>query len=112
MSDRQFSQNRRRLLRQAVLGVAAAPLTYMGVRSSDVLAQDMPQLSEDNPQAKALNYVHDATDKDDMRQADAICANCQLYTGASGEQWGGCSIFPGKVVNADGWCSAWAKAAG
>ncbi|MDZ7787112.1 MAG: high-potential iron-sulfur protein [Halofilum sp. (in: g-proteobacteria)] len=27
-------------------------------------------------------------------------------------EWGGCNIFPGKVVARDGWCNAWAKQAG
>lgn len=107
MTDKTFQNDRRRLLRGALLGAAAAPLAYMGVRSSNVLAQDMPRLEEDDPQAVALNYVHDAADKDDMRESGAICGNCRLYLGEGDEEWGGCTAFPGKVVNINGWCSAW-----
>ena len=29
-----------------------------------------------------------------------------------GAEWRPCSLFPGKSVAADGWCSAWVKKAG
>ena len=112
MTDNNFRNDRRRLLRGVMMGVAAAPLAYMSMRGSNVLAQDMPVLSEDDPTAIALNYVHDAADKDDMRQADAICANCRLYLGQPDEEWGGCTAFPGKAVNTNGWCSAWVRTSG
>ncbi len=109
MTDNNFRNDRRRLLRGALMGIAAAPVTYMSLRGSNALAQDLPVLSEDDPTAIALNYVHDATDKDDMRQSDAICANCRLYLGDSNAEWGGCTAFPGKSVNVNGWCSAWVR---
>ncbi len=72
----------------------------------------MPKLAEDDPQAKSLSYVHDATNVDSAKQprykAGQICANCALYQGKAGDEWGGCSIFPGKAVNANGWCSVYA----
>ena len=71
---------------------------------------DMPRISLDDPQAKALNYVHDATTVDAAAQPryqpGQLCRNCTLYAGGD-EPWGGCSLFPGKSVNADGWCSAY-----
>jgi hypothetical protein len=83
-------------------------------------------LDENDPDAQALAYTHDAANVD----ADAhprfapgqVCANCSLYqTRLGGEVqaetgadpvaevpgWGGCTIFPGRLVNAAGWCSAW-----
>jgi len=33
-------------------------------------------------------------------------------TGKDGNEWRPCGIFPGQVVNAKGWCSAWMKKAG
>ena len=110
MTDHNFSNDRRRLLRGALMGIAAAPLATMSVRGSNALAQDMPRLSEDDPQAIALNYVHNAADKDDMREPGAICGNCRLYLGDPDAEWGGCTAFPGKLVNVDGWCSAWVAA--
>jgi hypothetical protein len=73
---------------------------------------DMPRLAESDPQAQALGYKHSAADVDQSafpRYAQGqVCSNCNLYqTQAGDEQWGGCQIFPGKLVNADGWCSAY-----
>ncbi len=107
MTNDNFRNDRRRLLRGALLGVAAAPLATLSMRGSNAMAQDMPKLAEDNPQAIALNYVHDAADKDDMRTEGAICGNCRLYLGERDAEWGGCTAFPGKAVNINGWCSAW-----
>ncbi len=76
---------------------------------------DLPRIDEDDPQAVALGYKHAAADVDTAKfprraapeAANQLCSNCALYQGGDA-QWGGCAIFPGKAVNADGWCSAWA----
>jgi hypothetical protein len=72
----------------------------------------MPQLSEDDPQAKSLAYVHDGTTIDSASQprfkAGQNCANCALFQGKANQEWAGCSIFPGKAVNAAGWCTVYA----
>lgn len=74
-----------------------------------------PKLALDDPQAKALGYVHDATNVDQSKypryQPGQACSNCALFQASGDEQWAGCSIFPGKLVNAAGWCSAYAPAA-
>ncbi|MFN2349336.1 MAG: high-potential iron-sulfur protein [Thioalkalivibrio sp.] len=75
---------------------------------SCALAQADERLSEDDAQAKALNYRHDATKVDHPDYQDGqTCANCQLYTDADAQTWGTCSAFPGRKVAAGGWCSAW-----
>lgn len=72
----------------------------------------MPQLAEDDPQAKSLSYVHDATSIDGAKQprykAGQECSNCALFQARADEEWAGCSIFPGKAVNAKGWCNVYA----
>lgn len=72
----------------------------------------MPKLEENDPQAEALAYRHDAANVDpakNPRYKDGqLCSNCILYQGKEGDQWGGCSIFPGRLVNADGWCNVYA----
>jgi len=72
----------------------------------------MPKLAEDDPQAKSLAYVHDATTSDSANQprykAGQVCANCALYQGKAGDEWAGCSIFPGQLVKGTGWCSVYA----
>ncbi len=72
---------------------------------------DMPQVNLDDPTAQALGYKHDVanvdTEKYPAYRAGQACANCTLYQGASGDTWGGCQLFPGKLVNANGWCSGY-----
>lgn len=77
---------------------------------------ELERLEESDPTAQSLGYVHDAADVDGSQQPryeeGQVCANCSLYTAdsSSEEDWGGCSIFPGKLVNANGWCSAYVPA--
>jgi hypothetical protein len=92
--------------------VAAAGVIVSPGRESH--AQDVPQLSEDDPMAKAMKYTHDASTVDPSTRnnpaADQNCANCALIQGEEGA-WRPCQIFPGKAVNANGWCSVWAPKA-
>lgn len=78
-------------------------------------SSSLPHLSEDNAQAKALAYRHDATTVDKAAnpryEPGQLCSNCALYLGKPGSDWGGCSIFPGKAVNANGWCNVYAPKA-
>ncbi len=75
-------------------------------------AQDLPKLSEDDPTAQAMKYTHDASTVELSSRpnpaAEQNCINCALIQGADGDAWRPCQIFPGKVVNADGWCMVWA----
>ena len=72
---------------------------------------DLPKLSVDDPQAKALGYKHDGSEVDQSAYAryepGQLCSNCALFQGDEGDEWAGCSIFPGRAVNANGWCSAY-----
>ncbi len=81
----------------------------------EAFASDLPQLAEDDPMAKAMKYTHDASTVDPSTRnnpaADQTCANCALVQGADGDAWRPCQIFPGKAVNAAGWCSVWAPKA-
>jgi len=95
----------------ATLAVGAAvPLGAIPI----VLKADNHRISEDDATAKAMGYKHDASQVDvakyPRRAGDAgsqqFCHNCQLYE-AGDDGWGACAIFPGKQVNADGWCNAW-----
>ncbi len=76
----------------------------------------MPRLSEDDPQAKSLAYVHNAEDviaSDQLRYASGQeCSNCQLYQGTANDEWAGCPLFAGKLVKGTGWCTAYVRRAG
>ena len=77
-------------------------------------ASDLPHLAEDDPMAKAMKYTNDASSVDPSTRnnpaADQNCANCALVQAGEGD-WLPCQIFPGKAVNAAGWCSVWAPKA-
>jgi len=85
-------------------------------RPAEVTSQALPELDLDDPTARALGYQHDATLVDPQqfpqRQPAHLCSNCALYTGREGDEWGPCGLFPGKAVNAGGWCNAWAPRRG
>jgi len=72
------------------------------------------KLEEADPVASSLGYRHSASEVDqsqfDKYEPGQACANCTLFQpdGSSEAGWGACSIFPGKLVNADGWCSVYA----
>lgn len=93
--------DRRSFVKVAAGALAAIPLV--------VNAQDS-RLAEDDPTAVALGYKHKSSEVDSSKysnhKADQLCSGCSLYTGGK-EAWGGCAIFPGKQVAADGWCSAY-----
>ena len=90
---------------RAVAAVSVPLATLMGSRSA--VAGELPRLSLDDRSAKALSYVHDASQAPAGKRKDGtFCKNCNLIQSAEGE-WRPCSIFPGKAVNANGWCAAW-----
>ena len=106
MSQSTIDQKRRRALKLLSAGVAALPFAHLATRGT-AIAGDMPQLSEDDPTAKALIYVHDAAKAPAGKRKDGtFCKNCNLIQGKEGT-WRGCSIFPGKAVNENGWCAGW-----
>ena len=96
---------RRRFFRSAGAAVAVATTGFSGVATAD----DVVRLDENDPTAKALKYVHDAKTVDTAkRSSNQYCNNCALFDGNSDDEWAGCSIFPGKAVSGQGWCSVWA----
>lgn len=73
--------------------------------------------------AKAVNYVEKRADiKDAKLKTDRqglsfdkqSCKNCGFYLNPkqhNGSEIGGCQIFAGQHVKAEGWCSSWNKKA-
>jgi hypothetical protein len=94
---------RRRLLRNVALGMALLPIAGTPLPAA---AADLPLVSPDDPTAKALKYVSDASKSADAKPG-SMCGTCKFYQGAAGSAQGGCLVFPGKAVNATGWCSSW-----
>lgn len=102
------TMTRRGFVGAAVVAIPAAAI-FTSREAAAQAAQNLPKLDLNDPVAKALMYVHDASQsKAPNYKAGSDCANCVQIQGTTGE-WRGCTAFPGKLVNAKGWCSAWAK---
>lgn len=95
------SLNRRNFLKLS--GTTVIGMTLGGVA---LHAKAQEALSADDPTAKALNYVPKSTVE------GSNCANCMYIQGEDGAEMRPCAIFPGKLVNSNGWCSAWVKKPG
>ena len=66
--------DRRQFLGSTAALVVLAPSFLIAGRAN--AGGHLPKVDPNDPQAKALSYVHESP------KADNICANCQLYTGA------------------------------
>lgn len=90
--------------------VKAADEVKEAVKATADKASGLVTVQESDSLAKSLGYKHSVDDvnvaKYPQRQAGNICANCILYQG--NEACGPCSIFVGKLVNANGWCATYA----
>lgn len=98
----------------AVLSAAAVSAVSLSAIPTLANAQ-AAKVDENDPQAKALGYVHDTAKADQAKYpkhaATQKCANCQLFQGKATDATGPCPLFAGKAVAAGGWCSAYAKKA-
>jgi len=102
-----FDRARRAFLKGiAAFGVAAPVAGIVMTSAGPAAAQDR---AEDG---HALDYVNDATGGvDHPRFRDgSLCSNCTFWQGDDAE-WGGCQHpqFRNVEVNANGWCSAYAR---
>jgi hypothetical protein len=107
MSD-QYS--RRDALRTFAVAFGAAATILPGRRAG---AAELPHLLPTDASATALGYHEDAKTVDPKSnptyQASQVCSNCAQLKGSEGDAWRPCSLFPGKLVSANGWCKVWTK---
>lgn len=115
MSDSTFVPNRRQALKAAVLTAMAVSLSGFVRRgqAQETSPAGGQKLSPDDPMAKSLHYVEDASEaqrptREGVPGAEQFCHNCKFLQAGEGE-WRPCSIFGGKLVNVNGWCSSWLK---
>lgn len=105
MSD---SLSRRDALKKLALLVGAVGAVEV---SGQAAAAELPHLQPDDPNAQALGYHTDAT-KVDVQQFPTYkpgqhCGNCLQLQGKEGDTWRPCNLFPGQLVNVNGWCRVW-----
>jgi hypothetical protein len=105
-----------RITRRAVVKgalMASAVVPALGLIDRSAAAADLPALDPKDPSAVTLGFYNDSTKVDAAANprysADQKCANCEQYQGKPGDARGGCVLFPGKSVPAEGWCKVWRK---
>lgn len=108
MTDHIPENSRRRFIKLTAIGLAAAPFANV-LLSGSAEAADL--ISETDPQATALGYKADAAKAEKRKDATQLCSNCNFYSAKAGDASGPCVLFQGKLVTANGWCTAWAKKA-
>ena len=103
--------SRRSFLATAAVAASAA-LVGLRPHSAQAAGENLPHLSESDPLAKSLGYQSDGKNVDKSKfptyKAGERCAVCRFYQGTPGAAsgYGGCQIFAGYSVNADGWCAS------
>lgn len=107
MSEQKFP--RRALLKGALMGVAAVPVSALLSRTAGAATG---RVDPNEPQAKSLGYIEDATKVDAKANPNykpgQTCANCLQAPNKPGD-WVPCNIFAGREVAAKGWCKVWVK---
>ncbi|MEP6484625.1 MAG: high-potential iron-sulfur protein [Rudaea sp.] len=106
-SSQALNDSRRRFF--GVAGGALGAMVLAGPLARSAYAADLPHLETTDPTAQALKYTEDATKAGPPHQEGQTCASCNFFGGGTG--YAPCQIFPGKAVNAKGWCQGYAKKA-
>ncbi len=112
MSDKPMSESRRDAVKLMLGAAVAIPvINLVGVGPARAAA---PAVAADDPTAVALKYSADATKSDRVAAArpgkpvaEQTCSTCQFSTASDVPGHLNCTLFPGKVVSAAGWCSSW-----
>jgi hypothetical protein len=93
--------------------IAGALLPTIGLISHSAAAASLPALDPNDPTAKALGFVNDATKVDTKThptfKAGQKCGTCAQFQGKAGDATAACTIFAGKSVPQGGWCQVWAQ---
>ncbi len=107
----QHKMSRRAMVKRSLLAGALVPA--MGLIGTGAEAAALPPLDPNDPQAKALGFVSDASKVDASAnptfKAGQKCGTCAQFQGKAGDATAGCNIFVGHSVPAGGWCKVWAQ---
>lgn len=100
--------SRRDALKKLAILLGAAGI---GEATRPAAAADVPHLDPKDPNAVALDYHLNATQvtvqQDPTYRPGQRCDSCLQLQGQEGQPWRPCNLFPGQLVNAQGWCRVW-----
>ena len=107
--------SRRSFLQFASASAVGLAVVVPVLQAAEPAPATLPNLELDNPTAKALGYVEDASKVDKAKYpnhtAEQICGNCALMQGDAKNVRNPCTLFPGRSVATKGWCASFAKKA-
>jgi hypothetical protein len=106
--------SRRRMLSVALVAGSAMTVGRLAAGATETKPAAPAKVDEKDSTAVALGYVSDAKRVDKKAsptyQSGASCSTCSWYQGKPADPAGGpCTFFPGKNVDANGWCRMWNK---
>lgn len=105
MTDADQNHASRRHFLKIATGTAAAAFAMGVARVTEAFG--LPHLTSNDPTAKALNYVEDASQsRSTLHKPGNACAGCRFYMGGTND-YGPCQLYPGKVVSSKGWCTSY-----
>jgi hypothetical protein len=95
--------------------IAGAILPVAGLVSRGATAAALPPLDPNDPTAKALGFVTDASKVDAKTyptfKPGQKCSTCAQFQGKPTDATAACTIFAGKSVPSGGWCQVWVQKA-
>jgi hypothetical protein len=96
--------------------IAGALVPTIGLIGNTAYAAAMTPLDPNDPTAKALGFVTDASkvsaSANPTFKPNQKCNTCAQYQGKLSDPTAGCNIFAGHSVPAEGWCKVWAQKPG
>jgi len=102
--------SRRDALKKLAL-LAGVAVAVEGSRPAQAAEQSLPHLKPTDPTAVALSYTDNAAKVDPKKfptyAGGQKCDTCLQLQGAQGQPWRPCNLFPGMLVNVNGWCRVW-----
>jgi hypothetical protein len=108
--------NKRRIVIRSIAAATLLPAVGMSLESYSQDTKQVTKLDPKDPQAVSLGYTDDTKTVDQKKYpkhtATQVCSGCQFYQAAQeSKKIAPCTIFGGKGVAANGWCSAYAPKA-
>lgn len=92
--------------------IAGSLVPVLGLLGNFAVAAALPALDPNDPTAKALGFVPDATKvavaSNPTYKPGQKCGTCAQFQGKPGDTTGGCNIFAGHSVPVGGWCKTYA----
>jgi hypothetical protein len=106
----QNKMTRRSIVKSGLIAGALVPA--FGLIGGTAGAAALTPLDANDPTAKALGFVADASKVDAASNPTykpaQKCSTCAQYLGKAGDATAGCNIIAGHTVPAGGWCKVWA----